>query len=129
MIRQYLFIDKYDWRLTVLYNANRDLSIVAEELLKIKCPSDIAVSAIKNIVGINNGFCFTNDLLKATLVGIAETDSDEELINTIAHEVSHVKSHICTYYKIDEKSEEAAYLMGDILEKLFKIFKYELGRT
>ena len=127
MIKQELFIDKYNWHLTILYNANNDLSTVAEELWLIQCPSKIAIHAIREvIVKKNNGFCFTNNRLKSTLICIAEADSDEEFINTIAHEVKHLQSHICSYYKIDEKSEEAAYLVGDTVEELYKVFKHEL---
>ena len=38
-------------------------------------------------------------------------------------------SHICEYYGISEKSEEAAYLIGDLVEELYTVFKYELGKS
>ena len=45
------------------------------------------------------------------------------------HEVKHMQSHICSYYNIDERSEEAAYLIGDTVEELYKVFKYELEQS
>lgn len=130
MIKQQLFIEKYDWHLTVLYKANKDISTVVEALWFIKCPYGIATQAIQTIIAKrNNGFCFTNNLIKSTLIGISETDSDEQLVNTVAHEVKHMQSHICSYYNIDERSEEAAYLIGDTVEELYKVFKYELEQS
>lgn len=73
-----------------------------------------------------SGFCYTNDDIKTTLICIAETNSNEDFINTVAHEIKHLQSHICSYYGIDETSEEAAYLIGNITEELYRVFKYEL---
>jgi hypothetical protein len=130
LIRQEIYIGKYDWHVTVLYNANLDLAAVAEELWRLGCTSDIALRAIgETITKRNNGFCYTSDRLKSTLICIAETDSDEELINTIVHEAKHLQSHICDYYGIAENGEEAAYLIGDSVEKLYNTFKYELEQS
>lgn len=130
MIRQHVFIEKYEWQLVILYKANQDLSVVAEELWRIACPANIAIRAIKEvIVSKNSGFCFTNSELKSTLICIAEADTDEEFVNTIVHEAKHLQSHVCEYYGISEKSEEAAYLIGDLVEELYTVFKYELGKS
>lgn len=129
MIEQRLVVKGYDWHLTVLYNANRDLATVAGELWRIGCPSRTAIQAIGTISRRNNGFCFTNDAKRRTLVCVAEADSDEEFVNTIVHEAKHLQSHICEYYGIPENGEEAAYLIGDIVEKLYNTFKYELEQS
>lgn len=129
MIKQELNIDKYDWHLTVLYKANQDLSAVADELWALRCPAKQAFQAIKVVTKINTGFCYTNDTFKATLICVAETDSDEEFVNTVVHEVKHMQSHICSYYGISEKGEEAAYLIGDTVEELYKVFRHELEQS
>lgn len=126
MIRQEIDIDKYDWHLTVLYYANQDLSAVVDELWHMYCPADLALQALRVISKTNTGFCYTNDSLKATLICVAEADSDEEFVNTVVHEVRHLQSHICSYYGISEKGEEAAYLVGDTYTELYKKFKYDL---
>lgn len=127
MIWQYVFIKDYDWRLVVLYNANLDLAATADALWHTRCPSHIAVKAIREMFARRiSGFCYTNDDIKTTLICIAETDSNEDFINTVAHEIKHLQSHICSYYGIDETSEEAAYLIGNITEELYRVFKYEL---
>lgn len=127
MIWQYVFIKDYDWRLIVLYNANLDLAATADALWHTRCPSHIAVKAIREMFARRiSGFCYTNDDTKTTLICIAETNSNEDFINTVAHEIKHLQSHVCSYYGIDETSEEAAYLIGNITEELYRVFKYEL---
>lgn len=129
MIKQYVYINQYDWHVTIIYNANRDLSAVAEELWYAECPSYIARHALsKVIVKKNSGICFTNDKLHASIICVTEADSAYELINTIVHEIKHLQSHICSYYGISEKGEEAAYLSGNIVEEFYEVFRYELDK-
>lgn len=96
MIRQDIDLNGY-WHIIVIYNA-----FLGQE---------------------DSGFTHTNYNKKLTIVGIGESTSKEEFINTIAHEAKHVQSHICKYYKVDEDSEEAAYLMGYIIMKMYNKFK------
>lgn len=49
--------------------------------------------------------------------------SQEQFLNTIVHEAKHVQSHICKYYEVDEDSEQAAYLIGYIVQNMHKVFK------
>lgn len=61
--------------------------------------------------------------LNRSIVGISPTTSKEQLLNTIVHEAKHVQSHICRYYNVTEDSENAAYLIGYIIQKMYKGFK------
>lgn len=72
----------------------------------------------------NAGFTYTEQSKRISIVGIGKTSSKEQLINTIAHEAKHVQSHICSYYNIKEDGENAAYLLGYIVERMYKIFKH-----
>lgn len=74
----------------------------------------------------NTGFTYTNYDKKRSIVGIAETTSKEQFINTIVHEAKHVQSHICNYYSVSESGEKAAYLIGYIVQKMFRVFKHLL---
>lgn len=69
------------------------------------------------------GFTHTNYSKKLTIVGIGRASSKEQFINTIAHEAKHIQSHICQYYKVSEDSEDAAYLMGYLIMKMYDKFK------
>ena len=68
MIRQDIDVDGY-WKVIVVYDAplgNRDV-----------------------------GFTYTDPEKRTSIVGIAATSSQGELLNTIVHEAKHVQSHIC----------------------------------
>ena len=77
-----------------------------------------------NLGKLNSGFTHTKFNKRLSIVGIGITDSKEEFINTIAHEAKHVQSHICQYYNVNEDGEQAAYLMGYLIERMYNEFKY-----
>jgi hypothetical protein len=69
------------------------------------------------------GFTYTNPNKKTSIVGISSTSSQEQFINTIIHEAKHVQSHICEYYEVPEDGEQAAYLIGYIVQKMHRVFR------
>lgn len=69
------------------------------------------------------GFTQTDFKEMRSIVEISPTTSKEQLLNTIVHEAKHVQSHICRYYNVTEDSENAAYLIGYIIQKMYKGFK------
>lgn len=95
-MRQDINIDNY-WRITILYNVwlgERD-----------------------------TGFTYTNFKKKRSIVGISLATSEEQFFNTLIHEIKHVQSHICKYYNVEEDSESAAYLIGYIAQKIYRVFR------
>lgn len=71
----------------------------------------------------NSGFTFTNFAKRKSIVGISEASSQEQFLNTIVHEAKHVQSSICKYYNVEEDSEDAAYLIGYIIQRMHRVFK------
>lgn len=71
----------------------------------------------------DTGFTFTDFAKKKSIVGISSSSTKEEFINTVVHEAKHVQSHICRYYDVMETSEEAAYLIGYIVQRMYRCFK------
>lgn len=57
-----------------------------------------------------------------SVVCISRATNIEQFVNTAIHEAKHVQSHICSYYKIDEDSETAAYLMGYLVQRMYRYF-------
>lgn len=96
MIRQDIDIDGY-WTIIILYNVYLDKK--------------------------NTGFTHTDFNKRRSIVGISISTSKEQFINTIVHEAKHIQSHICKYYNVKEDSEDAAYLIGYIIEKMYNVFK------
>ena len=71
----------------------------------------------------NSGFTYTNFKEKLSIVAIGKANSKKQFLNTIVHEAKHVQSHICMYYDVPEDGEDAAYLIGYIVMKMFECFK------
>lgn len=68
----------------------------------------------------NTGFTHTDFSKKRSIVAISPTTSEEQFLNTTMHEIKHLQSHICKYYNVPEDSENAAYLVGFITQKMYK---------
>lgn len=97
MIRQDIDVDGY-WKIIVLYNVY--------------------------LGNKNTGFTHTDFKKKRSIIGISPTTNQEQFFNTLVHESKHAQSHICKYYDIEEDSEDAAYLIGFIIQQMHKVFKY-----
>ena len=97
MIRQDIDVDGY-WHIIVIYNAYLGYE--------------------------DTGFAHTNFNKKLSIIGISDTSSKQEFINTIVHEAKHVQSHICRYYDVPEDGEQASYLIGYIVMKMYEAFKH-----
>lgn len=69
------------------------------------------------------GFTYTNLSEKTSIVGIAVTSNQEQFLNTLVHEAKHVQSHICDYYNVPEDGEQAAYLIGFLVQRMHRVFK------
>lgn len=96
MIRQDIDINGY-WSVTVVYDAY--------------------------LGKLNTGFTYTDSNRRRSVIGISKATSHAQLMNTIVHEAKHLQSHICNYYNVDEDSEDAAYLIGYIIQKMYSVFK------
>lgn len=71
---------------------------------------------------LNQGFTYSDLNKKLSIVSIGLADSRKQFINTIVHEAKHIQSAICSYYDVDEDSEDAAYLIGYIVMKMSSNF-------
>lgn len=125
MIKQYIELGNDGWHIYVYYGVNKyNIDNVIRGLLSLGCPrKDILKSTRILSTGLNTGMTYSNTELKTSLVCISDTTSDAQFLNTVVHESKHVQSHICSYYGIDEDSEEAAYLIGHIIQRMYRMLK------
>lgn len=72
------------------------------------------------------GFTYTEAEKRRSIVCIGELETRADFLNTIVHEAKHVQSQICAYYNVPEDGEQAAYLIGYIVEKMYSGFKQYL---
>lgn len=122
MTTQYIKVASY-WNVLVYYNTDfRDLPEIEDSLMQLNCPEE-DIDAAMNVLykTRNTGFTYSNSDYRMSVVCISQTTSARQFVNTAVHEAKHVQSHICSYYDIDEDSEEAAYLIGFIVSEMYRM--------
>ena len=120
MIKSVIDVDGY-WSVVLFVDVDYDKYYIIESALTdILAP----ISVIDNIYNkisykLNAGVTFSNPEFRTSVVCINKTTSREELINTVSHEADHVQSAICNYYNVQLDSEDAAYLIGYLVGKMY----------
>lgn len=123
MFAQYIQLGKRGWNILVYYGVDKDDFVeIADSLEQVGCPKKEIKAAFKILKKENTGLTFSNTDLKMSIVCISKASDSSQFVNTIMHEAKHVQSHICAYYDIEEDSEEAAYLIGYIVQRMYKMF-------
>lgn len=126
MIRQDFYLPKYDWRVRTYYAvttywAGRILS----DMVRIRCRGIELAKAWRNLRSgdLNTGITYSNFHTGETVMVISRTSSPEEFLNSWEHEKKHLARHIEQACGIDPFGEEAAYLEGEIAQRMFPVAK------
>ena len=120
MIKSIIDVDGY-WSVVLFVDVDYDrYDIIESALTDILAPISV-IDDIYNKISykFNSGVTFSNPEFKTSVVCINKTTSREELINTISHEADHVQDAICKYYNVPLDSEDAAYLIGYLVGKMY----------
>ena len=120
MIKSTIDVAGY-WSIVLFVDVDYDdFDIIESALTDILAPISV-IDNIYNKIGykFNSGVTFSNPEFKTSVVCINKTTSREELINTISHEADHVQDTICKYYNVKLDSEDAAYLIGYLVGKMY----------
>lgn len=122
MAAQYIQL-KQGWNVLIYYNVDEyDYVEIEDSLMQLDCPTQDIDRAFEVLTKRNTGFTFSNTDYRMSVVCISRATNIEQFVNTAIHEAKHVQSHICSYYKIDEDSETAAYLMGYLVQRMYRYF-------
>ena len=120
MIKSIIDVDGY-WSVVLFVDVDYDrYDTIESALTDILAPISV-IDDIYNKISykFNSGVTFSNPEFKTSVVCINKTTSREELINTISHEADHVQDTICKYYNVTLDSEDAAYLIGYLVGKMY----------
>lgn len=125
MIVQYITVDHDKWDIIVCYGTSKeDFWDLYDLLTDYECPKRLIINGLNTITRrLNTGMTYTNDKYKTSIVCISDVTSSDQFVNTTIHEAKHVQSHICKYYNVDESGERAAYLIGYIVQKMYRALK------
>lgn len=126
MIIQKIHLQKYDWRIVILYEvSNEHLRPILKILEEMNADYDSVMAATKNISSnlLNTGFIYSNYDKKQSLIVVGKASSYGQLLNTISHEINHLETHIATVYNLDQTGEEVCELVGYITQRMSAVFK------
>lgn len=120
MIKSTINIAGY-WSVVLFVNVDYDnFDVIESALTDILAPISVIDEIYDKIsYELNSGVTFTNSNFKTSIVCINKASSKEELMNTISHEADHVQDDICKYYDVPLDSEQAAYLIGYLVGKMY----------
>lgn len=125
MIAQSFNISQYDWNIKVYYDVERsDINFCIKQLKKLTTDNKI-FNECKQTLDTkykDRAYTYSSYVVKSSIVFIGIPSSTGELINTITHEANHIKSHIATYYDLNEKGEKVSYLIGKIVKEMSNTF-------
>ena len=109
------------WSIVLFVDVDYDnFDIIESSLTNILAPISVIDEIYDKIsYKYNAGVTFTNSDYRTSIICINKTTSREELINTISHEADHVQDAICGYYNVPLDSEQAAYLIGYLVGKMY----------
>lgn len=129
MIRQKIKLEKYNWDVYV-YCAVTTYYIdeILEHLWEIGIDGDSARRAYESMSkgDLDSGLCYSNYGKRKTVIVVAKTSSSAEFLNSLTHEASHACIHIATASYVDLKSEEYAYMVGDLCMAIYPKVKHLL---
>lgn len=126
MIIQDIYLENWDWYVTVFYAVDTYyMDDILSELEEIGC-SDVKLKEIEESLSLNKyntGLTYSNTKGRCSVIVIGLTSSTAEFQNTFDHEKGHLAMHICETDGIDPFSETYQYLTGEIGRAMFPVAK------
>lgn len=120
MIKSIIDVAGY-WSIVLFVDVDYDnFDIVESALTDALAPISVIDEIYDKIsYKLDSGVTFTNSDYKLSIVCINKGSTREQTINTISHEADHVQAAICDYYNVPLDSEQAAYLIGYLVGKMY----------
>ena len=117
MKRQSFYVPTLDWEITVYYNSDSsDSDTILHTMDFIGCDDETYFRAKEMLEKgeKNSGLTYTNMKNRESVIVLSVTTSKKEFANTWFHELIHCSVHIATALGIDYRSEDMAYIGGDL---------------
>lgn len=112
----------YNWEVEVYYHITHyEIDTIVSKLKELACKGNELISAKRSLISnsLNTGMIYSNYNKRSSIIIVVNTSTPAEFLNSVTHEVYHLVSHICDADVIDRRSEEAAYLMGDVIRTMY----------
>lgn len=126
MLKQKIYITKYNWEVYIYYSVNSYyINEILDKLRNLHSNEEDLNDAYLNMISdkLNTGLTYSNLYEQKSVIVISKTSTPSQFINSLFHEVTHLVCHIVEKYKINPFDEEAAYLAGSIGQLIYPIAK------
>jgi len=126
MIQTGFWLGNRDWWVMASLGVSdtEDLNEVYEALLSVGLPDYKVREVCMTLSRPDTGYTYTDYDGHFTLIFVSKATSAEEMYDSIDHEKHHAVEHICEYYNVNPRSEETAYLAGELGRLLFPAASY-----
>ena len=122
MKTRYFDIGEEDWGVVLVYDYDfTDFDRIWAIIRAAGLTDEKAQAAMSVLSRTDTGMTLTSFGDMMSFLFISQSSSDEEWFNTLIHELKHVVEHISEFYRVDPKSEPAAYLQGEIGRQMFPL--------
>lgn len=122
MLKHSFIIEQYNWEVDVyFYVTCFYLNDILNKLRNMGCSDEMLEDAYKNMSSckLNTGITYSNVDEQRSLIVISSTSTPSQFMNSLFHEQYHLVTHIIEKFNIKPFSEEAAYLAGDIAQRMY----------
>lgn len=125
MIRQQLYIERYDWRVYVYYAVDAYyIDEIMWMLYRIECPREFMLQAWENMSAnrLNQGLTYSNYRRRETVMVIGLASSPAEYENSIQHELRHLVDNMVEALNL-RPGEPPGYLTGETAMMMHPVTK------
>jgi hypothetical protein len=129
MIRQKIYLPKYDWTVYCYYAVSEYyVDDIMTQLWEIGCDGEYARRAYENlsVSELDTGLTYSNSACRETVMVVGMASSAEEFFNSLLHELRHVEAHIASACHLNPNGEEVAYLCGELGRSIYPKVKHLL---
>jgi len=122
MIKQEIYLDEEDWRVTVFYAVTHfEVGEIMRTLEAAGCRGKDLERSYENITSgnLNTGLCFSGD--GESVMVISVTSSKPQFFNSLVHELHHLSTHIAKGVGYKLTGEEVCYLAGEIAQEMYAV--------
>lgn len=123
MILQYFKLPEYNWEVCAYYDVDPTCkNVIIDQLEEMGCKDEYIERSL-DIIGRkvpNTGFTYSNCFSKESVIVISSCTSKEQFMNTLVHEARHLQQHIQDTYGLSDYSEDIYYLIGTIVQIMYR---------
>ena len=128
MIAGKFYLENYaNWQISYfMVTDTDDADIIMDRLRYTGCSQKFMSRAAKLLYSNrrNTGLAYSNKHKRQSVIVVSKTTDIWEFFNSFAHEVDHIEKHIAKALGFSPYSENASYLVGEIVRNMFYcIFK------